>query len=228
MSNILKFTQNKPQSNAWGSGSNRAQNLKFGNKTQVIEQLRSVGNGTLSSIKKDVLQETPKEFLEQMFGLPERRVSGELIPGEALEVKDALSGKDEANRNLRVQLTQERQLRTEQQEISAQKQRDLKMQLSVLTSEVGQLAQTTQGLSREVRLAVLQTPVEPGTYHVVFFEKLVEFIRDFRMKVENSSVWLASYNTKAKKKAHTFWGQVGTGGAKRLLSSEDYSQRAAA
>ena len=198
------------------------------NKAQVIEQLRSVTDGAFDSVKKDLLQETPNEILKQMFALPEKKVSGELIPGEALEMKMALSGKAEENRKLQTQLTHEHQMRADEQRILGRKHQELKMQLSVVTSEVQKLAQTTQGLSKEVQIAAFQAPVEPGTYHVIFFEKLVEFIRDFRKKIENASVWLSSYNNKAKKRANSFWGQVGTSGAKRLLSSEDYSQRAAA
>lgn len=197
-------------------------------KAQILEQLRSVTDGTLNSLTQDIVKETPQEFFKQMLGLPEKRVSGDLIPGEALEMKMALSGKAEENRKLQVQLAQERQMRADEQKLSSRKQQELKMQLSALTSEVQQLAQTTQGLSKEVQIAAFQAPVEPGTYHVIFFEKLIEFIRDFRKKVENASVWLSSYNARAKKRAHSFWGQVGIGGGKRLLSAEDYSQRAAA
>lgn len=221
MSNIINFPQGKQQKPNGQKG-----NLP--NKTQVIEQLRSVGDGAFNSLNRDLIKETPQEFFKQMFGLPEKRVTGDLVPGEALELKDALSGKAEENRRLKGQLTLERQMRTDEQRIATTKQKELRMQLSVVTSEVQQLAQTTQGLSREIQIAAFQAPVDPGTYHVIFFEKLVEFIRDFRKKIENASVWTASYNARSKKRANTFWGQVGVGGAKRLLSSEDYSQRAAA
>lgn len=218
MSNIFKF----PQTTKLQKGS------RVPNKAQVIEQLRSVGDGALNSLNNDLLKEAPQEIFKQMFGLPEKRVRGDLVPGEALEVKDAISGQDAENRQLKAQLSQERQMRMDGERIATVKQKDLRMQLSVVTSEVQQLAQTTHGLSREIQIAAIQAPVDPGTYHIIFFEKLIEFIRDFRKKIENASVWTASYNTKSKKRANSFWGQVGVGGAKRLLSAEDYSQRAAA
>lgn len=216
MAIITKQPQTKQQ-----NGQQRA-------KAQVLEQLRSVADGTLNSLTQDVLKETPQEFFKQMLGISEKHVSGDLVPGEALEIKEALSGKYEENKKLASQLSLERQMRQDEQKLASKKGQELQLQLSALKSEVGQLAQTTQGLSREVQIAAFQAPVEPGTYHVIFFEKLISFIRDFRKNIENASVWIASYNLRAKKRAHTFWGQVGIGGAKRLLSSEDYSQRAVA
>lgn len=199
-------------------------------KPQVLESLRDLAGNSLDSLAQDVVVETPKEFFRQFLGgdlLPEKRVAGELIPGETLEIKEALSGEAEKNKKLKAQLAQERRLRQEEQTISLKKQQELRVQISALSSEVSQLAKTTQGLSRETQIAAMQAPVEPGVYHLVFFEKLIEFIRSFREKIEDASVWIAAYNTRARKRAHSFWAQVGISGAKRLLSAEDYLQRAA-
>lgn len=209
------------------------QQVKFQNgqknpsKAQVIESLRDLAGGTLDSIGKDVITDVPQEFFRQMLGLPEKKVTGDLVPGETLEMNEALSGQLAARKQLEAQLRQERKLRQEEQNLSQKKQNELRLQLSALTSEVSRLAQTTQGLSREVQTAAFTSPAEPGTYHVVFFEKLLVFIKSFRKKIENASVWLAAYNTRAKKRANTFWGQVGVSGAKRMLSAEDYLQRSA-
>lgn len=200
-------------------------------KPQVIESLRDLTGGAVDSLVNDVVVETPKDLIRQFLGealLPEKRVSGELVPGETLEITDALSGEAEKNKKLKAQLVQERRLRQEEQAISVKKQQELRIQISALSSEVAQLAKATQGLSQETKIAAMQAPIEPGVYHLVFFEKLIEFIRSFREKIEDASVWIAAYNTRARKRAHTFWSQVGISGAKRLLSAEDYLQRAAA
>ena len=199
-----------------------------GTKPQVLESLRDLTGDALDSLGKDVALGTPQEFLRQMLGLPEKRVTGDLVPGETLEMNEAMSGKLAEKRRLEGQLRQERSLRQEEQLRSAKKQQELKLQLTALTSEVTKLAQTTSGLSHEVQIAAMQAPVEPGTYHVIFFEKLLEFIHSFRKKIDNASVWLSAYNTRAKRRAHTFWAQVGISGAKRMLSPEDYLQRSAA
>lgn len=208
--------------------SGKSQNNQLRNKAQVIEQLRDLGSSSIGSLTRDVVMDGSREFLGQMFGLPEKRVTGNLIPGETLEMREAMTGKLEQKKQVQAQLVREKQLRQEEKILASRKEQQLRMELSALTSEVSQLGHATQGLSREVQTATMQAPVEPGTYHVVFFEKLLGFIRSFRKKIENASVWLSSYNTRAKKRTNSFWGQVKVGGGKRLLSSEDYSGRAAA
>lgn len=197
-------------------------------KAQVLETLRDLGNDAASSVIKDVGTEVPREFLRQLFGLPEHKVSGNIAPGESLSMEEVLSGQLEEKKRLQAQLAHERRMHAEEQHLTTKKQQELKIQLSVLTSEVVQLAQTTQGLSKEIKVAAMSAPVEPGVYHVIFFEKLIEFIKSFRKKIENASEWLATYNSRSRKRAHTFWAQVGVSGAKRLLSAEDSVQRAAA
>lgn len=195
---------------------------------QTFETLQDIGGSTVSSLAKDLGQGIGSEFFKQLLGTRERKASGSLTPGESISMESVISGKHEQEKNLRVQLSRERQMRIDERKISEKKQNELKVQLSALTSEVGKLAQSTQGLSQEVQVAAMSAPVEPGVYHVIFFEKLLEFLKSFRQKIDNASYWLGSYNKRASKKSHQFWGQVKVGGGKRLLSAEDYSQRAAA
>lgn len=194
-----------------------------------LESLRDIGNSSLGSLKKDFVQGIPEDIFGQIFGLPEkpqRNVRQDLRPGQSLEIDTMLREEREENKVLRQKLAREQQLRQDDQSTVEQKTRDLKLELQALTQEVGQLAKTTQGLARETQIAVIYAPANPGIYHVVFFEKLREFISSFRKKIENASLWLQSYNKRSAKK-HTFWGQVGKSGSKRLLSPEDYLQRSA-
>ena len=71
----------------------------------------------------------------------------------------------------------------------------------------------------------MQAPANPGVYHIVFFEKLLDFIKTFRRKIENADVWLQSSNKRAEKK--NFWGTFTSkkGGTKFLLSQEHYVAR---
>lgn len=195
---------------------------------QTFETLQNIGSSTVSSLAKDLGQGIGSEFFKQLLGTRERRVNGSLTPGESVSMEAVMSGRFEEEKKLKLQLAQERQMRINEHRISEKKQGELKVQLSALTSEVGKLAQATQGLSQEVQVAAMSAPVEPGVYHVIFFEKLLEFLQSFRKKIDNASYWLGSYNKRASKKSHQFWGQVKVGGGKRLLSAEDYSQRAAA
>lgn len=195
----------------------------------LLESLRDIGGSASGTIKKDLFEGIPQDIMRQLFGGPEKssvKASGDIRPGESLEINAVLEAEREENKKLRAQLTQERRLREEEQVIIQKKGQELKVELHALTQEVVQLAKTTQGLARETEIAAVQAPANPGIYHVVFFEKLREFIKSFRKNIESASTWMQSYNQRASRKK-TFWGQVGRSGAKRLLSQEDYMQRSA-
>jgi hypothetical protein len=91
--------------------------------------------------------------------------------------------------------------------------------------EVSKLAEVTQNVGKDVEIATMQAPANPGVYHLVFFEKLLDFIKTFRRKIENADVWLQSSNKRAEKK--NFWGTFTSkrGGTKFLLSQEHYVAR---
>lgn len=194
----------------------------------ILESLRNIGGDTASSVKKDVFEGISKDFFSQMFGYEQKpqKASGDLVPGQSIEIEKVLEEQKEENKVLRQQLAHEQSLRKQEQTLVARQSQELKLQIQALTGEVTQLAVTTQGLARETQIAAIQAPANPGVYHVTFFEKLRTFIVSFRRKIENASLWMQSYNSRSAKKK-TFWGQVSKSGAKRLLSNEDYLQRSA-
>ncbi len=193
----------------------------------LLESLRDIGGDSFSSIKNEAGQ-IPADFFNQMFGWekPKPKASGNLVPGQSLEIAQAYEEQKEENVMLRSKLAQEQSLRAQEQSLTTRKSQEIRMELNTLVQEVSSLAQTTQGLARETQIAVLQAPANPGIYHAVFFEKLRSFIISFRKKIENATLWMQASNQRAAKKKG-FWGQVGQGGAKRLLSNEDYLQRSA-
>lgn len=211
-----------------GQGTKKARSVPAPKTDNLLESLRDIGGSGLDSVKKDIFQGIPGDFTKQLFGFerPPAKASGEIAPGQSLDIDAVLEGQKAENQVLRARLQQEQSLREQEKVLFAQKSQDLKMELGALVQEVGQLAKTTQGLSKEVQIATIQAPANPGIYHVIFFEKLREFIQSFRKKIENASLWLQSYNQRAAKR-RTFWGQVGQSGSKRLLSPEDYLQRSA-
>ena len=195
-------------------------------QTNVLETLKNVTASTGQSLKRDLLGETSEEFFRQLMGnKSEKKYSGEIGAGESLEVDEVFSGKAEENKRLKGQLFLEKSLREEERSRMERKSNELKVQLHAIMQEVGILAQTTQGLGQEVEIASMQATVNPGVYHVIFFEKLLEFIKSFRRKIEDSSVWLHSSNKRAMKK--NYWSLYKQHGSKFLLSPDHYLQRSA-
>lgn len=195
-------------------------------QANVLETLKDIGIGTTKSLKKDLLGGASEDFFNQLFGPRiNKKYSGEVVPGESLEIKDVYSGKAEENQKLRAQLVLERKLHDEEKGRIEKRTNELRLQLKAIMGEVLTLAKTTQNLGDEVEIAAMQAPASPGVYHVVFFEKLLEFIQSFRRKIEDASVWLHASNKKAEKK--NYWSMYKKKGSSFLLSPDHYLQRSA-
>ncbi len=206
------------------SGNSRRKNRT--KQSNFLESLRELGDSTASSIKNDLLAETSKDFARQMFGIqPPQHHTGEIEPGSSIEINDVFSGEAETKKKLNNQLALERRLRQEEKELLEKKSNDLRLELQALIEEITMLSQTTQDLTQEVQIAAMQAPVEPGVYHVIFFQKLLEFLKSYRQKVEEAAVWLHTSNKRAQKK--NYWAKYKKHGSKFLLSPDHYLTRSA-
>lgn len=195
-------------------------------KTNVLEALKEVGNSTARQ-GTDLLKGMPKDFMQQLMGMqrPQRKFEGEINPGESLAVGDVLSGKREKEEKLQKQLGFERTLRQEESALVESKSRDLRLQLQAVMAEVQKMAASTAQIAPQIEIATMQAPVNPGIYHIIFFEKLLEFIKSFRKKIDNASVWLQGANKRAQKK--NYWSQYKKLGSSFLLNADHYNQRSA-
>lgn len=203
----------------------KPKNVKDIRKANVLESLKDIGGGTSQSLTNDLLKETSRTFFEELLGAKEQKYSGDITPGETVELGEVFSGTREEKKKVRVQISLERTLLQEEKARTEKRTNELRLQLHALMQEVFALAQSTQGLGETVEVASMQAPVNPGVYHVAFFEKLLSFIRSFRKKVENASLWLNATNSRAEKK--NFWSIYKKHGSKFLLSPDHYLQRSA-
>ncbi len=206
---------------------NKQQNKNSGQKaTNIVEAFKDLGTSAATSLKQDLLAKVPNDFMDQLFG-PQTpgNYSGELYPGSQVEFNNKSREKNAEENKLKIQLSFERRLLQEEKLLIQQKTNELKMQLKVLTDEVLLLAKSTQNLSGEVQLAAMQVTAEPGVYHVIFFERIVEFIRSFRSKIDDATLWMGSANKRAEKK--NYWAKYKKHGGKFLLSADHYLTRSA-
>lgn len=197
--------------------------------TNPIEAMKDVGKNigkdTYETIKDDLLKSAPKNIMEQVFGTKPQNLSAEIKPGETLHMADVSPEKLDAEKRLKMQVIYERRLRQEEQMHVERKTGELRMQLNAVMREVVVLTSQTEKLANEAKIASMQVPVEPGVYHIAYFEKLLEFLRSFRKKIENAQVWLHTANKRASKK--NYWSMYKKHGAKFLLSGEHYVSRSA-
>jgi hypothetical protein len=192
----------------------KGQNLKQKRvrDNNLVEVLRGFGSDTTKGLSEDFLGKIPKDIFEQ-FGLHPRAGSDNSRPSEQTFFEE----REELQRRLR----QGEVRRREERVVFTAKEQETKTKVAILLEEVKKLASSIQTLEQKVEVAAVQAPVEPGIYHINFFEKLISFIRSLSQKVEDASLWVASSNTKARKRSF-YWGQVQKSGSKFMLSQERY------
>jgi hypothetical protein len=195
-------------------------------KRNVIESLKDIGSD-FGNQGADLLKGTSEDFFRELMGinLPKVKRSGEMVPGESLQMSEVMNGKEEENKKLRAQISLERNLSSDEKRLSQEKMHELRAQLQSITVEIGKLAASTGNLATQTEIAMVEVPVNPGVYHVIFFEKVLKFLQSFRQKIDQASVWLGSTNKRAEKK--NYWNMYKKKGSSFLLSPDHYLSRSA-
>lgn len=93
-----------------------------------------------------------------------------------------------------------------------------KQQIEMIRQELAELAKALKNLHTEVQTAISQEPVDPGIYHINFYEQLRSFMVVLRQQIEDSRSWLAAFNTRKKKMG--YWGMFKKHGTTFGLSNE--------
>lgn len=195
-------------------------------KRNVIESLKDIGND-FGAQGADLLKGTSEDFFRELMGmnLPQVKRSGEMVPGESLQMSEVMSGREKENKKLRAQISLERNLSSDEKRLSQEKMQELRVQLQSITVEIGKLAASTGNLATQTEIAMVEVPVNPGVYHVIFFEKVLKFLQSFRQKIDQASTWLTSTNKRAEKR--NYWNMYKKKGSSFLLSPDHYLSRSA-
>lgn len=208
------------------NNNNKKKNSSNPYSQSILESFRELGGSTVDTLKKDLLSPLPGDFRDQIFGIPKRSFSGEIMPGENLEMKEVVTGKREILEKEQKQVLQINTLQKEEQALVERRMGELKLQLKAIHDEIIKVVQVTNDLEQEVQIAALQSPVDPSQYELYFLQHLLSFIKSFREKAENARTWLAQQNKRASKK--NVWGQnYQKMKGKYLLSKEHYLSRSA-
>ncbi len=206
--------------------SQKQKNLKTLRQANILETLKEFGGGTSKTFANDLVKETGSEFMRQLLGLaPRRKFSGELERGQRLEPSKVLTGEYQEQEKARKQMRMEKRILEEQKIEIEKKNNQLRLQLHAITQELQKVVASTPKLTRQVEIASLTATNNPGIYHVLFLEKMLEFLRSYRKNIESASAWLTAANKKANKR--NFWNQYKVQKGSALLNPETYSQRSA-
>jgi len=179
-----------------------------------LEKLRELGEDLSDSVAQDVIEGIPNTAADQVLG---KRKSGILKPDEALRL-DQIKEREEFHRQLNREFFR---IRQEERLVFKQEEQRTQLQIKAIQEELKKLVESTKELVKEVEIASKLEPVEPGVYHLNFFEKLKQLIISFRKKIEDSASWLSLFNQRAKRRSY-YWAQVRKSGTKFMLSQERY------
>ncbi|MBL7150541.1 hypothetical protein ISS86_01270 [Candidatus Microgenomates bacterium] len=192
--------------------------VKHYSQKGFLENLKDLGGGIIRSAVEDVVKGTAEELAGQITGLKTKKVveKGTLEQGQPLD----LAARE---KEIREQERQSFERQKAHEKIAwTKEQQEVKFQIEALQQELKKLVNETEGLSREIKTAAVQAIVEPGTYHLNFFERLQKMIKLIRKKVQESKTWLVEWNSYSKRKRNVYWTQVKKSGTKYMLSSERY------
>lgn len=172
-----------------------------------IEALKSIGTQTVSSIGKDVVGGVTKNFVQDLTGSridqPEKQQNSQEI--EARIKSEALA------------LQRHREIT--ETKIFDRKEEEVKAKISAIKEQLKLLIKELAGMDKELEKAIEEEIVNPGTYHLNFFEKLRKFLIDLRKRVADSANWL-EISSQRKAAQQGYWGNVKKSGTKYMLSQE--------
>ena len=168
----------------------------------VLEALRDLGGDVGQAVGHDVVAKAGQAALSSIVGAPR---SGELNPNQTVE----LTGQRLEPRTSGAEFNRAPIRREEA---------DLSRKIEEVRRELAALAATVSNLHQDIDKAVSEVPVEPGVYHLNFFERLKSLLKALKEQIEDSRSWLALWST--RKKQRHYWSLYRKHGTKFGLSSE--------
>lgn len=173
-----------------------------------VETLRDLGSGVMKSVTQDALKATGQVALDSIFGNPP--ASGDYAKNP-FELGFGLPKKKESPEQARNREILNPQRITQEHAMVKQQIEAVRQELAMLAAELGQL-------NLEVQKAIHEVPVDPGVYHLNFFERLRGVISMLRKNVRDGNSWLAVGNSKKRQKG--FWGMYKKHGTQFGLSAD--------
>lgn len=174
----------------------------------VLEALTSVPSSVGSTVVSEVSSIGADIFTSLIGGSAPK--SGELTPGQAIEFGPTPQEQPKVEPVVRV----ETMPRPDVDAIEA----ETRQQIEAIRTELKALAASLKNLHQEIQTAVSQEVVDPGVYHLNFFEQLRSMIHILQQQIEDSQTWLASFSSRKKKLG--YWGMFKKHGTTFGLSNE--------
>ena len=191
--------------NTFGSTSSGKKRTPFYPNDSILESLRDLGSGVTQSIKKDVAGKVASDaFTSLVGGMPNH---GEMPENGTIEMPKE---RKDIHPSSHHESDHENRTKAEQAQV--------RQQLEAVRNELKALSASLGQLNQEINRAIEQAPVDPGMYHLNFYDRLRSVISNLRQQVEDSRTWLNL--TTGRKKQKNYWGMYKKHGTQFGLSSE--------
>ncbi len=179
------------------------------------------------TIHKNLIEQLIGGGLDQILGVTDskekqKKHQGELIEGQEIslaELQEKKSEEKEEKREIDPGIEYSREIIHVSERAVNRANQELEAQLQEIMAEIKKLIDSSKELQMQFKdVAVEQYAIKPGKYHKSFFSWLMSVIRAARMKVEDSSAWLAAMHS--KKKSREYWTSAKKHGTSFSLSNE--------
>lgn len=165
-----------------------------------IEAITGIGSGFLDSFKEDLGKKAVNEAWDQLLqtGQSEKQShtsdKGDLTAGQDLDLAQI---KREVHKITEQGQEFVREIVHAGKKANAENSAEIQIKIQEILIEIKQLAKSTKEVQAQVEvISVEQTTQNKGAYHVNFLEKMLGFLRDARMNVEDSLAWFKALRSK--------------------------------
>jgi len=172
----------------------------------VLESLRGVGSSVGKTIVKDVIAQSGADMLRSILGGSPQ--SGELKQNQTIEFAKTPEAQP---------AVQPRKAESYHAHPASDEQ-EVKKKIDAIRLELKALSQSIRSLRQEISKTIMEVPVDPGIYHLNFFDHLRSYLTAMKQEIEDSRTWLMAFNTCKAKKG--YWGQFKKHGTSFGMSSE--------
>lgn len=174
----------------------------------ILESMRGIGSSVGKTVAKDVVGQIGFDMIQTLFTTPTAQTEQTPTPEAAPRVQE--TRQEQAPR--KPSFVESMQLR------ESADAREVRRQIEEVRQELKLLVASVKKVHQELDKAVSEAPVDPGIYHLNFYEQLKNFLRAMRQQVEDSGTWLQAFQSRKKKKG--YWGMYKKHGTTFGLSNE--------
>ncbi len=115
----------------------------------------------------------------------------------------------------------------EWEQIYSAKDKQVEKKIEEIRHELQALAKQIIKYDQNVTGAIQTQVVNPGVYHISFFEHIKQIIALIKKNVTEANSWLSVFKKRSSQKGGTFWANTKKGGTSYMMSGEHSASRSA-